>query len=281
MKCCRFRLHSSTVTAGRMNNACLRLRRCVILSRMSRQESKTRRFYQPGLCVGQQELQRDEAHHAANVLRLRQGDVVELFNGDGFTADAEIVQISKKAVVVDVSQMCECLRPLPFLHIGFAVPKGKRLDWLLEKVTELGVASLWPVAFEHSVAGGDELGESKLERWTQHCVSAAKQCELNFLPQLHDVMTLGEFLAEQPSVDLKIVGDCVEGTQNISKVLTGNTAAGICVIVGPEAGFTDAERKKIADAGFTNARLGDTVLRIETAVVALAAAVRAYCSDKT
>ncbi|HNX26763.1 MAG TPA: RsmE family RNA methyltransferase [Phycisphaerae bacterium] len=244
-----------------------------------------RRFYQPCLCVGSQELQRDEAHHAANVLRLKRGDTLELFNGDGLTGDAEILEITKKTVLVNVPQGCECLRRGPLLHIAFAVPKGKRLDWLLEKATELGVASLWPVAFEYSVAGGDELGDSKLSRWEQHCISAAKQCELNFMPKLHDIMPLDDFLMNSPSAKLKIVGDCVDGTPNISekmsKMMADNSAADICMLIGSEAGFTADERKKIADAGFKSVRLGETVLRIETAVIALAAAITAYCSVKS
>ena len=115
-----------------------------------------------------------EAHHALHVLRLSCGDRVELFGGDGSKASGVIAAATKRQVTVTVEQFTPPAgRVGPTVHLAFAVPKGNRLDWLLEKATELGAASLQPVIFNRSVAGGEELGENKFQRWMGHCISAA------------------------------------------------------------------------------------------------------------
>ena len=116
------------------------------------------------------ELPAAEAHHALNVLRLRAGMEVEVFDGQGAHAVGRISHARHGQVTVTVLRVDPpTCRPEPVVHLAFAVPKGKRLDWLLEKATELGAASLQPVVFQRSVAGGEELSEGKRLFENQGC----------------------------------------------------------------------------------------------------------------
>jgi 16S rRNA (uracil1498-N3)-methyltransferase len=220
-----------------------------------------------------------EAHHAAGVLRLKAGEIVDLFDGQGGIVNGAIVSISNKQMVVRCVQRRTEARPQPIIHLGFAVPKGKRLDWLLEKVTELGAASIQPLIFERSVAGGNELSEGAKRRWMAHLIAAAKQSELNFLPQLWPPLPLERFLAGCSNF-LCIAGDAGPGAISMAEAIRRRAAGQkVVLLVGPEGGFTDSERNAILSAGFLHVRIGSTVLRIETAAIALLVATVAMCQE--
>jgi len=239
-----------------------------------------------GLCA---ELSLAEAHHAMHVLRLRVGDALELFDGRGQSATARIAQAKHGRVRCEVEAVGAVrARPEPRVHLAFAVPKGKRLDWLLEKATELASSSLRPVAFERGVAG-DDLADGKRERWLTHCVAAAKQSGLNFLPELRERQTLPDLLADAAGAGagvsgagtlFRLVGDVTADAVSLPDALGKAGGADppvtdILLIIGPEGGLSDVERNQLAAAHVTPVRLGHTILRIETAAVALLAAVTA------
>ena len=225
------------------------------------------------------ELAADEAHHAREVMRLRAGDDVELFDGAGGVARARIVEASRRSVRVQIDAVRTVRRAGPLVHVAFAVPKGKRLDWLLEKATELGSASLRPVIFDRSVAGGTTLGRAKRDRWRAHCVAAAKQCGLNHLPDIHEPFSLEDFLAETAGL-LRLVGDTFADAVALPEAFAPGSQGRreLCLIVGPEGGLTPAERAACIDAGCVPVRIGATTLRIETAAVALLSAVSALAT---
>ena len=225
------------------------------------------------------ELSTAESHHAMHVLRLGAGAEVELFDGRGRRAAGRIAMAKHGKVSVEVvGPVIESPRPAPTIHLATAIPKGKRLDWLLEKATELGAASLTAVRFERSVSGGEPLGESARERWRAHCIAAAKQCGLDFLPEIHDPLSLQAFLAAPaagPAV--RLVGDLGEGAASLPQAMSDwePDEQPVTVLVGPEGGFTPAEREAIRAGGFVPVHLGSTVLRIETAALAMLAGVLA------
>jgi len=239
------------------------------------------------------ELSQAEAHHAVHVLRLRAGDAIELFNGRGEVAAGRIVLAKHGWASCEVGAVeAAKSRPGPGIHVAFAVPKGKRLDWLLEKATELAAASLTPVAFERSVAGGEDLEGAKRERWLGHCIAAAKQSGLNFLPELRESQTLTTLLAvttadADAGTLRRLAGDLTDDSVPLTDALAGapadasaGPAADILLIVGPEGGFSDAERRQLAAARVTPVRLGQTILRIETAAIALLAAATALAGAR-
>ena len=214
-----------------------------------------------------------EAHHAAHVLRLREGNPVELFDGRGGVAQGSIEYVRKGEVRVRIDAVHQRQeRPLPRLHLAFAVPKGRRLDWLLEKATELGAASLEPVRFERSVAGPDDLSGARRERWLGHCIAAAKQARLDFLPDLAPPAALAHFAAMmRPGIYGHVGRGALPVTEAVARL--GQVQA-ISILIGPEGGLTEDERALLDRAGLIAVRLGRTVLRVETASLALLAAVQ-------
>jgi 16S rRNA (uracil1498-N3)-methyltransferase len=215
-----------------------------------------------------------EAHHAAHVLRLKAGDAVEVFDGVGGTGLARVVRVKRSDVLLTVETALPPVpRPVPAIHLAFAVPKGSRMDWLLEKATELGAASLEPVVFRRSVAAAGEPGEARRRRWFGHIVAAAKQARLDWLPALADPVALDALLARRPA---GVYGDTGASAVPPARALSSAPPQDhTYVVVGPEGGLTDGERAALDGAGLAAVRLGRTILRVETAAVALLAAVTA------
>lgn len=219
------------------------------------------------------DLPPDEARHAWTVLRIKAGREVELFDGRGRVARGRVAEAARRSVTVAVESVRRDERVGPRVHLAFAVPKGKRLDWLIEKATELGAAVLSPVIFERSVAG-PAAGGRVPGRWRGICIAAAKQCGASFLPELRPPRPLGEFLTDAGG-GVRLLGDAA-GVSMV-KALAGSPPARVCVLVGPEGGLGEAESAAAAEADFIPVRLGGLTLRIETAAVALLAAVNACC----
>jgi len=221
-------------------------------------------------------LSPSEAHHAVDVLRLALGSEVELFDGAGAVAVGTLAELARGRAAVRISHRRGAKsRPEPWITLAFAAPKGKRLDWLLEKATELGVDRLVPVSFARSVVRV-ELTAHARRRWRGICVAAAKQCGANFLPEVRRPVGL-EGLLSEPGGCLRVLGD-VEADTGLLEVLErwspGNR---ITLLVGPEGGLDEAERHAAVAAGFIPVRLGDLMLRTETAATGLLAAVRVFC----
>ncbi len=216
-----------------------------------------------------------EAHHAAHVLRLRAGDAVELFDGRGGSALARLVHARRGDVAAAVETVGPAAeRPRPAIDLAFAVPKGNRLDWLLEKATELGAASLRPVRFARSVAGAESLSAAARERWLAHAIAAAKQSGLAFLPEVREPLPLAAFCA---GAGPGVYGDAAPGAASAAEAFSRLAGApAIVILIGPEGGLTDDERRLADAAGLLAVRLGRTTLRIETAAVALLAVASAF-----
>jgi len=250
---------------------------------MAREESRKHRFFVESLDGGRVALSAGEAHHAAHVLRLRAGAAVELFDGRGGRAHGRIADCRRGSVVVVVRRReAPAARPAPQIHLAFAAPKGKRLDWLLEKATELGAASLRPTIFERSIPAAESFSQARRDRWLGHCIAAAKQSGLDFLPELHPPGALEGLLPDAAGM-FGLLGDVTDAARPLRNALSGadtSRRGPILILVGPEGGLTDGERALAVAGGFRPVRLGGTTLRTETAAVALLAAVTALCEPQ-
>ncbi len=235
---------------------------------------ETRRFFVESLEGESVELSAGETHHALDVLRLTDGAEVEVFDGSGSAADGILHQPGRKQVEVRILHRQKAKnRTEPVVELAFAVPKGKRLDWLVEKATELGAARLSPVLFEHSVV---KPGKQSLTRRRQTCIAAAKQCRNDFLPEIAPAKTLTDFLAASDA-DIRILGHA-ESNLGVPAVLKEwSPGRRIAILIGPEGGLTADEIAAANKVGFLSVRVGNLTLRIETAVVAILAAVNACC----
>jgi 16S rRNA (uracil1498-N3)-methyltransferase len=212
------------------------------------------------LALGPVALDGAEAHHLAVVCRVRPGDVVTLFNGDGREYLARAVALSKRSADLEVEEVREPARELPFrLAAAAPLPKGDRGQFLLEKLTELGVTSFTPLRTARSVV---HPGDTKLEKLQRHVIEASKQCGRNVL--LH-VEALTDWMAFVHRTDLpprKVLAHPGGGR------LTDG--ADLVFAVGPEGGFTDAEVEEARSAGWQVVGFGSRILRVETAALALA-----------
>ena len=221
------------------------------------------RFYvNRDVTVGPLVLDGPEAHHLATVCRLRPGDHVCLFNGNGAEYQAEVTAVRRREVELLVQAVDRPLRELGFrLEVAAPLPKGDRGQFLMEKLTELGVTTFVPLRTSRSIV---QPGDAKLEKLHRYVIEASKQCGRNVLMQ---VAALEEWETYCRRADLPSVR--ILGHPHGSRMLW---AAGVDVAlaVGPEGGFTDEEVIHARDAGWQLLDLGPRVLRVETAAIVLA-----------
>ena len=218
-------------------------------------------------------LDAQESHHAFHVLRLQPGDSIQVFDGKGYSATAVLRSVGRGHNEVVLAELCgPAPRPTPRIRLACAITKGNRLDWLIEKATELGVDEFLPVHFARSVAGGDILTPGKNARWQGHIVAAAKQCGRDYLPVLIDYTTPAA-LRERALGMFALLGCPESDTPGIASVIAqAPRGIEIMLIIGPEGGLTDDERRMLTEAGVHPVRLGANILRTETAAIALLAA---------
>ena len=219
------------------------------------------------------ELPESEARHASQVLRLEVGDRVEIFDGTGRAAQVELVVVSKRGVTAKIlREWCE-KRAQPEIHLIVALIKNERFDWLVQKATELGAASIRPVAADRSVVKiAATAAEKRRGKWTSITVEAAKQCGHVVLPEIFAVCGAREAFAAAPE-GLKGIPALHGGGRSFGEFLAGDTGA-LTFAIGPEGDWTEAEMRAAEGRGFVPVDLGKHVLRSETAALhVLSAAV--------
>lgn len=225
------------------------------------------RFFCPGNLGGPEAvLGESEAHHLLHVLRAQVGDRVELLNGQGDTAIAEVAETRKRDVRLTVLERQHHPR-LPGPILAVAVPKGDRFRWLIEKCVELGVERVIPLITER---GSVIPRDAKLEKMGQTVIAACKQSRRNWLMEIDSPTPLADALRGCGNRRAFVADP--SGTATVSPADVGLDPP--VFFVGPEGGFTAAELELVATQGAAIVPLGPEILRIETAAVALAAAWR-------
>ena len=218
-------------------------------------------FYAPDI-EKDNRLPEEESQHAVKVLRLKEGDEIEIVDGKGRFYHAEITFPHAKRCEVRLFSVEEDFHPQPVhLHIAIAPTKNMdRLEWFAEKVTEIGVGEITPLLCEHS-----ERKVLKLERLEKILVSAMKQSKKAYLPKLNDLKKFSDFLKET-SRGSRYIAHCYEEDK---RVLVKDYAPGsdALVMIGPEGDFSEKEVAMALEAGFVPVSLGESRLRTETAGV--------------
>ncbi|MDD0845189.1 16S rRNA (uracil(1498)-N(3))-methyltransferase [Pseudomonas sp. Gutcm_11s] len=229
----------------------------------------SRFFIDAPLSLGQHELPEAQAHYIGRVLRHAAGDAVQLFDGSGQEFLGELIEVGKKAVRVELrEQFAGQTESSLQVHLGQGLSRGERMDWAIQKATELGASEITPIVSERcEVRLKDERADKRLAHWRQVAISACEQCGRSVLPVIHAPQPLAEWQAGVQA-ELKLVLHPVAAPlESHAKPQT------LAFLIGPEGGLTDAEVEQAKAAGFHAARLGPRVLRTETApVVALAVA---------
>ncbi|MGY2291500.1 16S rRNA (uracil(1498)-N(3))-methyltransferase [Pseudomonas sp. SDO528_S397] len=229
----------------------------------------SRFFTDTPLSLGDIELPEAQAHYISRVLRMVEGDALQLFDGTGGEFRASLLEVGKKRVVVRVTERFDGQIESPLhIHLGQGLSRGERMDWAIQKATELGVNQITPIFSERcEVRLKDERADKRLLHWRQVAISACEQCGRSTVPVIHPPVLLADWL-KQTQADLKLVLHPVA-----EPLLSHAKPASLAFLIGPEGGLTDSEVSTAQSAGFHPARLGPRVLRTETApVVALSVA---------
>ena len=228
------------------------------------------RFYCPGaLRPGLDlDLPPGAARHV-QVLRLQPGEGITLFNGQGGEWRATIARMGRSDVTVTVGEHSALEREAPnAVHLALGMPANERMDWLVEKATELGVASIQPLMTAHAVLRlSGERADKKRAHWEAIAAAACEQCGRNRVPVVHPVQTLPKWLEQDVSrVARRLVLSLAEGTRDIAQARQDPQE---CVVLsGPEGGLSRDEDAQARAAGFAPVTLGPRILRAETAALA-------------
>jgi len=225
------------------------------------------------------DLPPEAAHHAARVLRLREGDRVEMFDGMGNECHGVISEVGGKRVVVGRIAAADADRESPLrVVLAQALSSSEKMDWVVQKATELGVAEIQPLDTERSVAKlSAERAAKRLEHWRQVAISACEQCGRNLLPQIHaplDIMAWLQQVKELSDTKLVLLPQGAASLHSQPK-----PQGRVVLLIGAEGGFTGAESDSALRCGFAPIRLGARVLRTETAAVAGLAALQTLWGD--
>ncbi len=216
------------------------------------------------------QLSNDESHHLVSVNRARSGDPVSVFDGQGQEWESELTEANKRKAILTGKRFIQNT-PLSYeIALAQAIPKGKGLEGIIRKATEIGIQHIFPLASERTESKvRTDRQDTKSEKWLTAAIEGAKQSGNPFLPQIHPVQDLSHFLengAQQFS--LKLIASLQSDSVSLKTAIdsTGVIPTGI-FLVGPEGDFSDREYHQISSSGFLPITLGPYVLKCETAAV--------------
>lgn len=211
-----------------------------------------------------------EAHHLRKVLRLQAGTTVTLLDTTGARHEAVIDTIDREAVHLTILATRPPEEEATAIHLGQGLLKGKKMDLVIQKATELGIAAIHPFISQHTVARIDET--EKESRWQRIALEACKQCNRPQPPRCHPVRNFAELLPEAAACDHKLLfWEGSDGAPLHHLIDPAAPPATLFFLIGPEGGFSQAEHDLAVAAGFTAVTLGRRTLRAETAAIAAAA----------
>ena len=234
------------------------------------------RFYIPPAAwsPAQPVLQGVEAHHCTDVLRLGPGARVVVFNGEGSEIMCEIIEgnpdrVRLKPISGGRSPKLRCA-----ITLAQAVPKGKNMELIVQKATELGVSKIIPLLSERTVIHLDAAdAQKRINKWRTVVIEASKQCGQNWLPEVAAPLTPKQFFAEFDRYEVALIASLQHDAQSFKHVLCefrdqhGRRPQSVLMLIGPEGDFTPAEAAQAKSAGCAPVSLGPIVLRTETAAI--------------
>jgi 16S rRNA (uracil1498-N3)-methyltransferase len=236
------------------------------------------RFYCPQLQQDETVLDLPESvhRHAVQVLRLKPGAVIRLFDGKGLEVEAELTQVEKRQSQVQLLGQLKNQSESPLkITLLQGISRGERMDFAIQKAVELGVSTIVPVVTERcNVQLKQDRAQKRLDHWQGVLISACEQSGRAFLPELAAVTTLEQALLENED-ELKLVLD-PRASQSFTDIQQPQT---LSLLIGPEGGLSEAEVDQAAQNGYTAVQFGPRILRTETAAVAALAVVQTLWGD--
>ena len=225
-----------------------------------------------------------DVNHIVNVLRMRPGDRILFSATDGREFEAEITTSGQDEVCAEVRNVnLNTTEPAVGTVLIQGVPKGDKMDLIIQKSVELGVCGILPVITEHTVVKlSPEDALRKKTRWQRIAEEAAKQCGRGIIPEVFEPAAFKKAVSQRPAGELKILAYENEENYTLKKVLekAGDSYRGsISVLIGPEGGFSPEEAEFASGCGFESVSLGKRILRTETAGIAALAGIRCFFED--
>jgi 16S rRNA (uracil1498-N3)-methyltransferase len=222
----------------------------------------------------------DQLHHIRDVLRLKAGDVIVVFDSAGREYRAAIESVGKKQVELDLTPLKARRRGSVRLAVACAIPKADRMDDIIDCLTQLGVERIIPMLTDRVVVKPSVTAvQNRLLRWQKIAQSAARQCQRSSVPIVSPVTDVKEVIKSSRDFDLKLIPHLTGERTLIKNVLAGSRPKNILVLIGPEGDFTHEEVELALHNGFIPVSLGDTVLRVAAAAIAVTAYIR-FALDK-
>jgi 16S rRNA (uracil1498-N3)-methyltransferase len=215
-------------------------------------------------------LDAEESHHAASVLRLQKGDALEVFDGEGRCFGARVGDLRQGTLSVILEKKRDSEELPVQITLAVSAIASDRMEFLIQKVCELGAAEIWPVTTERSVVRlSPDRWAKKIVRWKKIVRESCKQCGRSKLPDIRDFRTFEALLGTLSVFDLVLLPTLGAETRELFSVLKNSRASRVLVMIGPEGDFSPREIREALRLGARAVTLGPLVLRTETAAVAL------------
>ena len=230
-------------------------------------------------------LDREASHHAVNVMRLEVGAPVTVFNGRGGEFNASVVSIKKNYMQVRIDKFQNVDRESSLkLHLVQGVSRGSKMDFAIQKAVELGVTHVTPIITDHCVVQmSTERWQKRLLHWKNIIIGACEQSGRNIIPQLDDTIcfkkwreNLKESSGKKISDEIRLV---LHPARDDASVTHMRRSKSIMLLIGPEGGFSDDEIKTAKQAGFCCVKLGQRIMRTETAALAAVSVLQTKFGD--
>jgi 16S rRNA (uracil1498-N3)-methyltransferase len=216
-----------------------------------------------------------QLHHIRDVLRLKINDSVIISDGAENEYNGVIISINKKQTAFSLTPVQTLKRSSITLTIACAIPKGSHMDEIIDELTQLGVKRIIPMMTDRVVVKLDDAkSESRLKRWQTIAQSAARQCQRSDIPIIAPVTDIKKVVTDIKNFDLKLIPHLSGRRKPIKSVLSKKSYKNVIVLIGPEGDFTPSEVELALHNGFIPVSLGDTVLRVATAAIAVAAYIK-------
>jgi len=208
-----------------------------------------------------------EAHHIRDVMRLKKGDMVDIFDGNGREYSCFIEEVRKGEVIIKIKEELSPEHDAPF-HITLyqAVPKKAKMDFIIEKTVELGVARIVPMITDRTVPESKDFSK-KAERWKRIGMASSKQCGRRILPVISDITDFNSALIGSKQKDIAIFASLDKGSKPLKGILRGLAHKNIAVFIGPEGDFSPREISMAKENGCRMCSLGNLILKSETAAI--------------
>ncbi|MBF0224948.1 MAG: 16S rRNA (uracil(1498)-N(3))-methyltransferase [Desulfobacterales bacterium] len=226
-------------------------------------------------------IEGSDARHIKTVLRLKEGDEIELFDGKGFSYDAKILSVKDDKISLSIIEKIKILSESnAHIILAQSMLKENKMDDIIRQITEIGVFEFIPFLSERSISKPDNIRFSaRIKRWKKIAKEAVKQCRRSFLPNIYEIMTFDEVISYSKDLDLKIIFWEKESSPICKELLLYKDKMKIIIVLGPEGGFTEEEVDKAKQYGFYSSSLGPRILRSETAAITACSIIQYVYGD--